>query len=34
MSIKLNINPLTPELKKHIFDRFSQHAIQATGMDG
>jgi ribosomal protein S18 acetylase RimI-like enzyme len=34
MPIKLMTNPLTPELKKHIYDAFSQHAIRCTGIDG
>ena len=26
--------PLTPELKQRIYDGFSEHAIEATGIDG
>lgn len=34
MTFNIIISPLSPDLKKHIFDTFSHHAIQSTGMDG
>jgi ribosomal protein S18 acetylase RimI-like enzyme len=27
-------SPLTPEIKKHIYEAFDQHAISCTGIDG
>ena len=32
--MKIHQSPLTPEIQKHVYDTFSSHAIETTGIDG